>query len=167
MLKLKVGWNHYSEIFQTSLVVQQLRIHRPMQRTQVRSPVWEDPTCQGVTKPVAPQLTKLTCSRACCSTTREAAAVRSPRSPQLQKSPCTATKAQGSQTQIHKNKISFINRHWRLHFLPVSYVTKQSSEFFQPLLNVKVIFRLWAVPKERARGPDWVWGQPFGNPWSK
>ena len=111
MLKLKVEWNHYSEIFQTSLVVQRLRIHRPTQRTQVRSPVWEDPTCQGVTKPVAPQLTKLTCSRACCSTTREAAAARSPRSPQLQESPCAATKAQGSQTQIHKNKISFINRH--------------------------------------------------------
>ena len=31
----------------TSLVVQRLRIHRPMQGTQVRSLIWEDPKCQG------------------------------------------------------------------------------------------------------------------------
>ena len=36
----------------TSLVVQWLRIHLPMQGTQVRSMVWEDPTCQRATKPM-------------------------------------------------------------------------------------------------------------------
>ena len=36
----------------TSLVVQWLRIHLPMQGTQVRSLVQEDPTCCGATKPV-------------------------------------------------------------------------------------------------------------------
>ena len=35
-----------------SLVVQWLRIRLPMQGTQVRALVWEDPTCHGATKPV-------------------------------------------------------------------------------------------------------------------
>ena len=35
----------------TSLVAQWLRTHLPMQGTQVRSLVWEDPTCRGATKP--------------------------------------------------------------------------------------------------------------------
>ena len=35
----------------TSLVVQWLRIHLPMQGTWVQSLVWEDPTCLRVTKP--------------------------------------------------------------------------------------------------------------------
>ena len=36
----------------TSLMVQWLRIHLPMQGTQVRALVQEDPTCRGATKPV-------------------------------------------------------------------------------------------------------------------
>ena len=36
----------------TSLVAQWLRIRLPKQGTQVRSLVWEDPVCRGVTKPV-------------------------------------------------------------------------------------------------------------------
>ena len=36
----------------TSLVAQWLRIHLPMQGTQVQALVWEDPTCHGATKPV-------------------------------------------------------------------------------------------------------------------
>ena len=36
----------------TSLVAQWLRIPLPMQGTQVRALVWEDPTCHGATKPV-------------------------------------------------------------------------------------------------------------------
>ena len=36
----------------TSLVVQWLGIRLPMQGTQVRALVWEDPTCHGATKPV-------------------------------------------------------------------------------------------------------------------
>ena len=34
------------------LVVKWLRIHLPMQGTQVRSLVWEDPTCHKATKRV-------------------------------------------------------------------------------------------------------------------
>ena len=37
---------------QTSLVVQWLSIRLPMQEMSVRSLGWEDPTCQGVTKPM-------------------------------------------------------------------------------------------------------------------
>ena len=33
----------------TSLVVQWLRIHLPMQETRVQSLIWEDPTCRGAT----------------------------------------------------------------------------------------------------------------------
>ena len=36
----------------TSLVAQWLRIRLPMQGTQVRALVWEDPTCCRATKPV-------------------------------------------------------------------------------------------------------------------
>ena len=35
-----------------SLVAQWLRIHLPMQGTQVQALVWEDPTCREATKPV-------------------------------------------------------------------------------------------------------------------
>ena len=37
-----------------SLVAQLLRIHLPMQGTQVRSLAREDPTCRGATKPMHP-----------------------------------------------------------------------------------------------------------------
>ena len=36
----------------TSLVAQWLRTCLPMQGTQVRALVWEDPTCRGATKPL-------------------------------------------------------------------------------------------------------------------
>ena len=36
----------------TSLVAQWLRVHLPMQETQVRALVQEDPTCHRATKPV-------------------------------------------------------------------------------------------------------------------
>ena len=36
-----------------SLVAQWLRICLPMQKTQVRALVWEDPTCRGATRPVS------------------------------------------------------------------------------------------------------------------
>ena len=35
-----------------SLGVQWLRIHVPMQGSQVQSLVWEDPTCHGTTRPM-------------------------------------------------------------------------------------------------------------------
>ena len=37
----------------TSLVVQRLRIHLPMQGTRVQSLFQEDPTCRGTTRPVS------------------------------------------------------------------------------------------------------------------
>ena len=37
----------------TSLVVQWLRVHLPMQGTRVWALVWEDPTCRGATGPVS------------------------------------------------------------------------------------------------------------------
>ena len=40
-------------------MVQWLRIHLPMQGTQVRALVQKDPTCRGATKPSAPQLLSL------------------------------------------------------------------------------------------------------------
>ena len=39
--------------FRASLVAQWLRICLPMQGTQVRALVWEDPTCRGATGPVS------------------------------------------------------------------------------------------------------------------
>ena len=93
------------------LVVQWLRIRLPMQGTQVRSLVREDPTCHEATKPVCysywawaleatnhnywahtPQLLKprhLTP----CSATREATAMRSP---------CTTTKSSPHSPQLEK-----------------------------------------------------------------
>ena len=40
------------EKIRASLVVWWLRICLPMQGTRVRAPVWEDPTCCGVAKPI-------------------------------------------------------------------------------------------------------------------
>ena len=39
--------------YRASLVAQWLRICLPMQGTQVRALVWEDPTCRGATRPVS------------------------------------------------------------------------------------------------------------------
>ena len=44
--------SHKCLLYGTSLVVQWLRIHLPMQGTQVRSLVGEDPTCCRATKPL-------------------------------------------------------------------------------------------------------------------
>ena len=75
-----------------SLVAQWLRIRLPVQGTRVRALVWEDPTCRGATRPREPQLLSLRVWNL-CSTTREAATVRGPRTamrsgphlPQLEK----------------------------------------------------------------------------------
>ena len=42
----------------TFLVVQWIRIHLPMQETQVQSLVWEDSTCHRATKAQVPKLLK-------------------------------------------------------------------------------------------------------------
>ena len=95
----------------TSLVAQWLRICLPMQGTWVWSLVPEDPTCHGATKPLCHNYWACAlepashnywahvpnywnpCAESPCSTTREATAMRSPRtamkssprSPQLEK----------------------------------------------------------------------------------
>ncbi|XP_068385888.1 putative protein PTGES3L isoform X4 [Eschrichtius robustus] len=51
--KEKVAWPRLTkEDIKTSPMAQWLRIHLPMQRTQVGALVLEDPTCRGATKPV-------------------------------------------------------------------------------------------------------------------
>ena len=77
-----------------SLVAQWLRICLPMQGTQVRALVREDPTCRGAPKPVRHNYWS-PCSWSLCSATREATAVRSPR--QLEKARAQPRKTQRSQ----------------------------------------------------------------------
>ena len=91
-------------LLRTSVVAQWLRIHLPMQGTRIRALLWEDPTCCGATKPVRHnywvRALEPTChtywspsAQSPCSATREATAMRiprtarksSPRSPQLEK----------------------------------------------------------------------------------
>ena len=74
-----VGYSYFLLEFQirachrTSLVAQWIKTHLPGQGTQVRSLVWEDPTCFGITNPCTePTLQSL------CSITGEAAARRRP-----------------------------------------------------------------------------------------
>ena len=38
-------------MYGTSMVIQWLRVHLPMQMTPVQSLVWEDSMCHGTTKP--------------------------------------------------------------------------------------------------------------------
>ena len=49
---LYVHYTSIKKILGASLVTQWLRIRLPMQGTQVRALVREDPTCRGATKPV-------------------------------------------------------------------------------------------------------------------
>ena len=50
MCKYLENVRHKNQILRTSLVVQWLRIRLPMQETQVRALVREDPTYHGATK---------------------------------------------------------------------------------------------------------------------
>ena len=50
---LRLGNEGQEGITWASLVAQWLRICLPMQGTQVRALVWEDPTCRGATRPVS------------------------------------------------------------------------------------------------------------------
>ena len=100
----------------TSLVGQWLRIYLPMQGTQVRSLVQEDPTCLGATKPVnhsywARDLESTRwnnwhpCTYSSCYATRKATTMRSLSTATTEQLPlaatreslCTATKTQRSQ----------------------------------------------------------------------
>ena len=56
-----------TEESRTSLVVQWLGIHQPLQGTRVRSLVWEDPTCLGATQPVHPKDSTCTLAPTLCS----------------------------------------------------------------------------------------------------
>ena len=98
----------------TSLVAQRLRIRLPMQGTRVQALVREDPTCRRATKPVshnywtcalesashnywarAPQLLSPH-AWSPCSVTREATAMRSPR---------TTTKSSPRSPQLEKARV--------------------------------------------------------------
>ena len=120
--KNKVGGLTLSDLritIGTSLVAQWLRIRLPTQETQVWALVREDPTCRGATKPVRQDYWACTLEAAShnywahmpkspCSTTREATAMRSPRttmkssprSPQLEKA-----RAQQQRPHTDKNKL--------------------------------------------------------------
>ena len=52
LLKLVISWCMIIPKFWTSLVFQLLRIHLPMQRTQIQCMVQEDSTCCRATNPV-------------------------------------------------------------------------------------------------------------------
>ena len=54
-----------------------MRVCLPMQGTQVRALVWEDPTCHGATRPMSHNLLSLYVW-SLCSATREATTVRGP-----------------------------------------------------------------------------------------
>ena len=98
-------------ISRTSLVVQWIRICLPMQGTQVRSLVWEDPARCRAAKATCHSYWSL-CSSSLCCTTRQATATRSPHAetrerPQLsttREGLCTATKTQCNQKLINLNK---------------------------------------------------------------
>ena len=86
--------------FWASLSAQWIRSHLPVEGTQVWSPVQEDPTCLGATKPVylnywAPGPQRLQPVPSLCSTTREAATAR--------ESLSKAMKTQCSQNSVHKS----------------------------------------------------------------
>ena len=51
-VKIECTEPHVQKLRGTSLVVQWLRIHLPMQGTRAQALVQEDPTCHGATKPV-------------------------------------------------------------------------------------------------------------------
>ena len=74
--KKQEGWRTQATIYQnwrarTSLVVQWLRIHGPMQGTWFWFLVWEDPTCHSATMP-------LNHNYWACALQREATAMRGP-----------------------------------------------------------------------------------------
>ena len=92
----------------TSLLVQWIRIHQPMQDTQVRSLVWGESTGCGPTKPghhnywspsaleTVLDSKRSTTARSPCTATK-----RSPRLPHLEKSPCS--NKDPVQPKINKN----------------------------------------------------------------
>ena len=101
----------------TSLVTQWLRICLPIQGTGVRALVREDPTCRGATKPVCHNYWS---PRAWspCSATREATAMRSPRtaikssprSPQLEKACAQQRRPNTAKNQSINQSINLLKK---------------------------------------------------------
>ena len=85
-LKFK-GWLELEVYILDFSVVQRLRIHLPMQGTQVGSLVWEDSTCRWATKPACARMlqslgaatTQAHAPWSLCCATGEATTMRSPR----------------------------------------------------------------------------------------
>ena len=53
MIKFGLDLVYNKDEMRASLVAQWLRLCLPMQGTQIRALVWEDPTCRGATRPVS------------------------------------------------------------------------------------------------------------------
>ena len=87
---------------QTSLVVQWLRIHLPVEGTQVRSLVQEDPTSWGPTKPMHHNYWSM-CAQSLCPATGEATTVRSPHTPQRPATPPVCSSKDPAQPTVNKN----------------------------------------------------------------
>ena len=95
----------------TSLVVWWIRLHLPMQGTQVPSLVREDPTCLGATQPVCHSYWAHE-PRAPCSATGESTALRSLRTTTGEQPPLAATRESlwaATKTSAAKNTYNFKN----------------------------------------------------------
>ena len=108
--------NTFKRLWQTSLVIQWMKIYPLMKGTQVWSPAWEDSTCRGTTTSLyhnywafAPQLLKPACPRA-YALQEEKLLQWKAHKPQwwvaplaaIRESPCTVTKTQCSQQLKNK-----------------------------------------------------------------
>ena len=138
-----------------SLVVQQLRIHLPVQGTWVRSLVQEDPTCCRATKPVCHSYWSHT-SQSPGSAIREATSMRSPCTATIEyslliatrKSPHTAMKTQHSQKTNKLINLFFLMcvfQHLVQGFPLLSLYTGSSQCWFSCffLLEALTPLRIW------------------------
>ena len=82
--------------------VQWLRIHLPVEGTQVRSLVQEDPTSWGPTKPMHHNYWSM-CTQSLCPATGEATTVRSPHNPQRPATPPVCSNKDPAQPTVNKN----------------------------------------------------------------
>ena len=134
---------------ETSLVVQWLRIHLPVQGMWVQSHIWEDPTCHGTTKPVhlnywspwawgpCSTIRETTAVRSLCTATGEQPPLAAPR-----EGLCIATKIHSSPKYNYGSSLIF-------------FFSKQSP--------------CWDVMQElcASTGLPWLWALPTTPPKSR
>ena len=100
-------------------MVQWLRIHLPLQGTQVQSLVQEDPTCRRATKPVRHNCWACTVEPAChnywarvpraCAPQQEKPLQREARTPQLEKA-CVQQQRPNAAKNFKKNNKNFLKK---------------------------------------------------------